>query len=144
MLYSIRLAKQQLFTCSTLFGISRSLSGYHTFLYRNYPRTPTTLSVLISRFIDEGERYLEILEKEILSRHGSFISKSYNLGHTDFPLPLVEMLMCVQKKAWSLSVCRKQHRTGESDFFSQSCRFGNSFFSSRRFVQDYSLHKSRV
>ena len=42
MLYSIRLAKQQLFTCSTLFGISRSLSGYHTFLYRNSPRTTTT------------------------------------------------------------------------------------------------------
>ncbi|CAH3196311.1 unnamed protein product, partial [Porites evermanni] len=30
-------------------------------------------------------------------------------------------------RACSLSVCRKQHRTGESDFFSQSRRFGNSF-----------------
>ena len=82
-----QISKTTTFHVHTLFGISRSLSGYHTFLYRNYPRTPTTLNVLISRFIDEGERDLEILEKEILSRHGSFISKSYNLGHTDFPSP---------------------------------------------------------
>ena len=175
--YSIRLAKQQLFTCSTLFGISRSLSGYRTFPYRNYPRTTTTLNVLISRFIDERERErdVEILEREILFSHGIFFSKTYNLGQNCWESCKLEEHFSKHRSCYRFSLspfprkqccCVFRRKPGPSAFVGSNIELGKviSFHKaagleivlfrrivhimgktlSKRFVQDYSLHKSRV
>ena len=74
--------------------------------------------------------YYTILDKTVekkLHTWGAFFLNFVADRFFPSPLPLEAVLLGLQKKAGSLSICRKQ--LGEGVFFTQSRLFGNSFVS---------------
>ena len=168
-LHSIILAKQQLHVQHTFWYIKEPIGLPHISLpslppYDNNFKRPNFTFY-------RWEREREILEREILSRHGSFISKSYNLRqnwengileehfskHRSCSVPIFpppspwKQWCCVPAPSTfvgsniELGKVISFHKAAglEIVLFRRIVYIMGKTFS-RSFVQDYSLHKSRV